>query len=90
MPPSVVAERIKRGAKIVDVRTPGEFRHGSYPGASNFPLSTLARRLDEIPKDRPVVLYCWSGRRSAAAARLLRRAGFVDVLNAGGLRDMPR
>jgi phage shock protein E len=89
-PTSVVAERIKSGAKIVDVRTPAEFRAGSYPGAANIPLSTLARRLEDIPKDRAVVLYCRSGARSAAAARILKRAGFADVLNAGGLRDMPR
>ena len=87
--PSVVAERIKAGAKIVDVRSPEEFQGGAYPGAVNIPLQLLGARLGEIPKDRPVVLYCASGGRSAMAARLLKQAGYADVVNAGGLADMP-
>jgi phage shock protein E len=86
---SVVVEKIKAGAKVVDVRSPDEFGDGSYPGAVNIPVGSLARRLSEIPKDRPVVLFCASGARSAAAARLLRQAGYADVVNAGGLSDMP-
>jgi rhodanese-related sulfurtransferase len=86
---SVVTEKIKAGAKVVDVRSPDEFRDGSYPGAVNIPVGSLAGRLGEIPKDRPVVLFCASGARSAAAARMLRQAGYADVVNAGGLGDMP-
>ncbi len=89
-PPELVLERIRAGAKIIDVRTPGEFSSGAYPGARNIPLPVLGRRLNEIPRDTPVVLYCRSGMRSASAARLLKRAGYVDVLNAGGLSRMPR
>jgi phage shock protein E len=89
-PPEVVLERIKAGARIVDVRTPAEFGAGAYPGAVNIPLQALAGRLGEIPRERPVVLYCASGMRSAAAARILARAGYGEVLNAGGLRHMPR
>jgi phage shock protein E len=85
-----VAERIKAGASIVDVRTPDEFRDGAYPGAINIPLGSLASRMNELTKDKPIVLYCESGARSGMAARMLRRAGFADVLNAGGLCDMPR
>lgn len=87
---SVVQARIEAGAKIVDVRSPEEFRGGAYPGAVNIPLGSLAARMGELPKDRPVILYCASGGRSAAAAMMLRRAGFAEVLNAGGLCDMPR
>jgi len=86
---NVVLEKIKAGAKVVDVRTPDEFRDGAYPGAVNIPLQDLSRRLAEVPKDKPVVLYCASGARSGMAARLLRQAGYGDVLNAGGLGDMP-
>lgn len=85
----MVAERIKAGAKIVDVRSPEEFQGGAYPGAVNIPLQLLQARLREIPRDRPVVLYCASGARSAMAARLLKQAGYADVVNAGGLSDMP-
>jgi len=87
---SVVREKIRSGASIVDVRTPGEFRQGSYPGAVNIPVDTLQSRLAEIPKGRPVVVFCGSGMRSARAAKALREAGYEDVVNAGGLGDMPR
>jgi phage shock protein E len=88
-PAELVRQRIDAGARIVDVRTPREFQGGAYPGAVNIPLQVLGARLRELPKNRPVVVYCASGMRSASAARLLRRAGYDDVVNAGGLRHMP-
>jgi phage shock protein E len=87
---SVVEERIRSGAKIVDVRTPEEFRSGAYPGAVNIPLQVLGGRLGELRRDEPIVLYCASGMRSASAERILRQAGFTDVVNAGGLSNLPR
>ena len=87
---STVKQKIEAGARIVDVRSPEEFRDGGYPGAVNIPLQVLGARMGELPKDRPVVLYCASGARSGLAARQLKAAGFVDVTNAGGLGDMPR
>lgn len=87
---SVIQDKIKAGARIIDVRTPEEFADGAYPKAKNIPLAALYARLDELaPKDKPVVLYCASGARSAQAARLLKQEGFTDVVNAGGLSDMP-
>jgi phage shock protein E len=87
---SIVKQKLESGAVIVDVRTPDEFRDGAYPGAKNIPLGDLGRRLSEIPKDKPVVLYCASGARSSSAARAMKQAGYADVINAGGLSDMPR
>lgn len=52
-------------------------------------LPGIRRRLAEIPKDRPVVLYCASGARNSSAARAMKQAGYLDVINAGGLADMP-
>jgi phage shock protein E len=90
MPGNTVKEKIQAGARIVDVRTPAEFADGSYPGAVNIPISVLAARMNELePKDAPIVLYCASGARSGQGARLLKKAGFSDVINAGGLDDMP-
>jgi rhodanese-related sulfurtransferase len=89
-PPEQVRARLAAGATVIDVRSPREFEGGAFPGARNIPLTSLAERLREIPRDRPVVLYCASGMRSASAARLLARSGFGDVVNAGGLRHMPR
>ncbi len=89
-PASVVSEKIRSGAKIIDVRTPQEFAGASYPKAENIPLDVLPSRVADLPKDRPIVLYCASGARSARATRVLKRAGFTDVVNAGGLSSLPR
>jgi len=88
-PAAVVAAKLEAGATVVDVRSPAEFRGGAYQGAINVPLGELSAKLGRIPKDRPVVVYCASGSRSAMAARILKRAGYVDVSNAGGLGHMP-
>lgn len=86
-----IQDKIKAGARVVDVRTPEEFIDGHHELAINIPVGQLATRLEELgAKTDPLVLYCASGARSAAAARLLKLSGFVDVLNAGGLADMPR
>jgi phage shock protein E len=85
-----IAELIKAGARVVDVRTEDEFADGAYPGAVNVPVGALGARLKELePKDRPVVVYCASGARSAMAAKILKSSGWAEVVNAGGLADMP-
>jgi phage shock protein E len=84
-------EKIRAGARLVDVRTPDEFKDGSYNGAINIPLASLLARQEELgPKDKPIILFCASGARSGLGARLLKQAGFSDVVNAGGLENMPR
>lgn len=66
------------GALLVDVRTPGEFASGHIPGAVNIPVQDIDGRLDELgSKNRPIILYCRSGVRSAQAARVLANAGFT-------------
>jgi phage shock protein E len=88
-PAAVVAEKLQAGATVVDVRSEAEFRGGAYRGALNLPLQVLSSKLHRIPKDRPVVVYCASGSRSAMAVRLLKKAGYLDVWNAGGLHHLP-
>jgi phage shock protein E len=81
---------IESGAVVVDVRTEEEFEEEHYPNAICIPVNEIAQRAAEIgQKDRPVVLYCASGARSAYAARILKSLGFSKVVNAGGLYDMP-
>jgi phage shock protein E len=88
---NTVMEKIRAGARLVDVRNPDEFRDGSYAGALNIPLAALLARQAELgPKDKPIVLFCASGARSGLGARLLKQAGFTDVVNAGGLENMPK
>lgn len=76
---------VSTGATLVDVRTPEEFASGHIEGAINVPLQTLDRRLSDIPRDRPVVVYCRSGARSSTAAGVLRSAGYATVFNLGSI-----
>ena len=88
---AVVREKIKGGAMVVDVRTPGEYAGGHYEGATNIPLQELGGRLKQLgAKDRVIVVYCASGMRSAQAAKILVGAGYKDVTNAGGLQNLER
>jgi hydroxyacylglutathione hydrolase len=80
-----LAPMISRGeVQVIDVRGVNEWEAGHLPGAPNIPLGTLRARMDEIPGDRPVVVQCQSGSRSAIAASLLRAAGVERVVNLSG------
>jgi phage shock protein E len=72
---------------LLDVRTPLEFDTGHIRGAANIAVETLAGRLSEVPQDKPVVIYCRSGNRSAQAASILREAGYTQVYDLGGVID---
>jgi phage shock protein E len=75
---------VRAGARLVDVRTPGEFIAGHIPGAINIPVQQLDARMSELqPKDAAVVVYCRSGHRSGNAARMLKSAGFAAVHDLG-------
>ncbi len=87
--PSTVREKLSRGAMVIDVRTPDEYDSGHYEGATNIPVSDLQGRLSEIgDRQKPIVVYCASGIRSAQAAKILVAAGFRDVTNAGTLGNL--
>lgn len=75
---------------LVDVRTAEEFRGGHIPHAINISVQDLNARLNKIPKDRPVIVYCRSGSRSSHAAHLLLSAGYSEVYDLGGLSDWTR
>ena len=81
-PEEEVAELIKNGAFILDVRTGLEARKGTAPGATNIDLLVLKRHLDELPRDRTIVTYCKSGGRAGKARDILDRSGF-DAVNGG-------
>lgn len=68
---------------ILDVRTPEEFAKGHWPAAINIPVDELRGRLGEIPRQRPVAVYCQVGQRGYLATRILMQAGY-DVANIGG------
>lgn len=69
---------------LVDVRTPSEFASGFINGAVNIPVQELAGRLDELPENAIVVVYCRSGNRSAQASQILSEAGYSSIYDLGG------
>lgn len=68
---------------IVDVRLPEELALGMIDGAIHIPLTEIRQKMNEIPRDRPVMVYCQTGQRSYFAARILAQLGF-DVSNLSG------
>lgn len=85
-----------QGVPVIDVREPAEFGAGRVPGAASIPRGVLEFEVDGHPavncvtdpalahRDRPVVLYCRSGGRSALAAEALMRLGFSEPLSLAG------
>ena len=87
LPPEEVAKLLKKGAFLVDVRTKLEARRGIAPGAMNISLFTLKRHMDELPRDRNIVLYCGTGGRAGMAKQVLEAAGF-KAFNGGGYQTI--
>jgi len=69
---------------VLDVREPEEYAHGHVPGAVSLPQADLASRLDEVPRDRPVMLVCQRGMRSYRAAQFLVQMGIDQVASVKG------
>lgn len=67
---------VAAGAVVVDVREPGERDGGVIPGSLSIPLGDLRERLDELPKDKELLVHCASGQRSYNACRVLAQHGF--------------
>jgi phage shock protein E len=69
---------------LLDVREPWEYRDGHVPGAQLIPLAELEQRVNEVPRDRPILAICHSGQRSLAAAGFLLHLGYTAVANVDG------
>ncbi len=83
-PATDYAELMKKGAQIIDVRTPAEFNGGHIKGSVNIPLDSLQKQLSKIKKTQPVITCCASGMRSGAAKQILQANGYTEVYNGGG------
>jgi phage shock protein E len=82
--PSVdLAELIKDGAFLVDVRSPMEFRSGSVNGAVNIPLDLISQQLKKFENKKNIIVFCRSGNRSGQAKRILEQQGLKNVINGG-------
>lgn len=74
-------------AYLIDVREPWEYKKSYIQGVTLIPLKKLSKKLEQIPKDQPVILVCASGFRSDKARNLLEYEGFNNVHNMlGGMQ----
>lgn len=81
-------EYLQKKAVILDVRTNGEYQSNNIGTAIHIPLNELEYRVEEIKVlNKPVVVYCASGMRSAKAANFLKSSG-VDAINGGGIAKL--
>ena len=81
---------IESGALLIDVRSPSEFDGEHIEGAVNIPYTVIDRELRARDKDQPIILYCHSGARAKAARRTLEKAGYTQVINAGGMHHLKK
>lgn len=74
---------------IIDVRSVQEYSTDHISGAINIPVQEIAGKSEEIAEmQKPIVVYCLSGGRSAIAAGILQQAGISEVYNGGGIGNM--
>ena len=83
--PGDADQAVSQGGKWLDVRIPSEFKAFSKAHATNLPLYLLRHKLDVLDRKTPYVVYCDTGRRSAAAAFILNQRGFETAVLKGGL-----
>ena len=77
---------LQRGARLIDVRTPGEFMQGRLENAENFQLDEIRQTLATFDKDQEIIVYCQVGLRGYYAERILRQHGFKVRNLAGGYK----
>ena len=78
-----LADAIKEGACLIDVRTPAEFSEGSAMGAINIPLDSIPGQLSRFKNKRKMVVFCKSGSRSKQAKSILEQYGCQNIINGG-------
>ena len=81
------AQKVRGGALWLDVRYPSEYQYDKLPGAINVPLAEVRNMFSVLDRSREYVVYCQSGRRSAAAAFLFAQRGFRMWVLDGGLKQ---
>ena len=88
--PESVKRLIDSGVLVVDVRSEEEFQSGHLEGALNVPHTEIEENLAVFgaDKEKPIVVYCRSGRRSGIAKEVLEKNGFTSVHNGGGYEDL--
>lgn len=81
---TVAAVRERPDVVVIDVREQWEYDEAHVPGVTLIPMGTIPNRLDDIPRDKEVIVMCRSGNRSGQVTEFLRQAGFTNVHNMKG------
>lgn len=81
---SMAKRHASGSAKVIDVRGAVEYASGHIPGVENIPLGYLEAQSPRLLKEKPIIVHCQGGSRSAIAVSVLRRLGFSDVTDAAG------
>lgn len=77
-----------KNAYLIDVREVDEYKVGHVPNSQNIPLFNIQSVTEKIKdKDTPIYVYCLSGARSAQAMYTLKRLGYTNVKNLGGIQS---
>ena len=74
---------------IVDVRPSSSYQKGHIPSAKSFPSSEILSRLDEMPKDIYLIMYCETGGRAQSVIKKLEKQGYTRLMNWGGMSRWP-
>jgi rhodanese-related sulfurtransferase len=79
-------ELLKEDIQLVDVRTPKEYEEGHIENALNIDVTddSFVKNIQQLNKEKPVMVYCRSGHRSARAAQILKEQGFKKIYNLDG------
>ncbi|AFT66220.1 MULTISPECIES: rhodanese-like domain-containing protein [Cycloclasticus] len=81
---SSLLEQPNHSLFLLDVREPNEFEYCHLPNSHLIPMQSIPNRLDELPKDSPIITICHHGMRSQQVAQFLLQNGFTDVINLTG------
>lgn len=80
---------VSKGAILIDVRSPQEFKEGHLPGAINIPEYEIRKVKNEMPKlNQQIIVYCQYGGRSREAYNMLRKMGYTNVYSLKGGLEM--
>ena len=87
-PSLTLEEALSKGAYIVDVRSPQEFKSGHVKGSVNIPLETIQQRIEQLKGKEYIVTCCRSGNRSGVAKSILQAKGIKNVVNGGSWQNV--
>lgn len=81
-----IQKAVSNGAQFIDVRTAAEYAAGHVDGATNLSLQEIqAGQLPQVDKQQTIYVYCHSGNRSGQATTLLKKAGYTNIIDLGGI-----